>query len=206
MDQKPLTILKLDSSGRKAGSITRQLSTRLTARLSQKYPDARVIERDLTDSLPAVTEGWIGANFTLKNDRTTAQADLLLQSDELVAELQAADILVVGMPIYNFGVPASLKAWIDLIARAGETFQYTENGPEGLLNGKRAIVTVASGGVPVGAPMDYATPHLTQVLNFVGITDITFVSATGLAMDPDIPVKSAQSHIDTLDIDWKRAA
>jgi FMN-dependent NADH-azoreductase len=95
-------------------------------------------------------------------------------------------------------VPAALKTWIDLVARAGETFRYTETGPEGLLTGKRAIVTVASGGVPVGSPMDHATTYLTQVLAFIGITDVTYVSATGLAVDPDAALKSAKAEIDAL--------
>lgn len=206
MTPAPLSILKLDSSGRKSGSISRQLSTRVVTRIAQEYPDTSVIERDVAFGLPAVSEEWIGANFTPKSDRSAVQANLLKLSDELVAELRAADVLVIGMPIYNFGVPASLKAWIDLVARAGETFRYGENGPEGLLRGKRAIVAVASGGVPVGAPVDFATPFLTQVLNFIGITDITFVSATGLAMDPDAALKSAKSQIDTLNIDWQKAA
>ncbi|NOX39630.1 MAG: FMN-dependent NADH-azoreductase [Alphaproteobacteria bacterium] len=194
------TVLKLNSSGRKTGSVSRQLTDRVLGRLQSQQPQINIIERDLADGLPVVTEDWIGANFTPKQDRTDAQTALLSQSDALVAELHAADILLIGLPIYNFGVPAALKEWIDLIARAGETFRYTSNGPEGLLTGKRAIVTVASGGVPVGSPMDFATTYLTQVLNFIGITDITYVSATGLASDPDAAIKSAEQQIDQLDL------
>jgi FMN-dependent NADH-azoreductase len=112
--------------------------------------------------------------------------------------LRAADTIVIGLPIYNFGIPASLKAWVDLIARAGETFAYSETGPKGLLENKRVIVTVASGGVPVGSPMDHATTYLTQVLGFIGITDVTYVSAGGLAMDPEAALKSAEAEIDAL--------
>ncbi len=196
----PQTVLKLNSSGRKTGSVSRQLADRVLNRLQDQHPEINVIERDLALGLPVVTEDWIGANFTPKPDRTPAQLALLQQSDTLVDELRAADILLIGLPIYNFGVPASLKEWIDLIARAGETFRYTSNGPEGLLTSKRAIVTVASGGVPVGSPMDFATTYLTQVLNFVGITDITYVSATGLASDPDAAIQSANAQIDQLDL------
>ena len=205
MSTTSLTILKLDSSGRKSGSVSRQLSTRLVERFVRDG-DVNVIERDVASGLPAVNEDWIGSNFTPSSERSADQAALLVQSDELVAELRAADVLVIGMPIYNFGVPASLKGWIDLICRAGETFQYGENGPEGLLTGKRAIVTVASGGVPVGSPMDHATTYLSQVLGFVGITDVTYVSATGLAMDPDSAIKSAEIEIDALNIAQLHAA
>jgi len=199
-DSAPQTVLKLNSSARKTDSVSRQLADRLLSRLQNQHPQIKTIERDLADGLPVVTEDWIGANFTPNQDRTDAQAALLHQSDTLVAELHSADILVIGLPIYNFGVPAALKEWIDLIARVGETFRYTSNGPEGLLTGKRAIVTVASGGVPVGSPVDFATTYLTQVLNFVGITDITYISATGLASDPDAAIKSANTQIDQLDL------
>jgi FMN-dependent NADH-azoreductase len=191
-------ILEINSSGRKSGSISRQLVSRVSNRFKAADPATKIVNRDVAEGLPVSTEAWIGANFTPKDDRTPEQADLLALSDELVAELRAADTLVIGLPIYNFGVPAALKTWIDLVARAGETFQYTETGPEGLLTGKRAIVTVASGGVPVGSPMDHATTYLTQVLGFIGITDVTYVSATGLAVDPDAALKSAEVEIDAL--------
>jgi len=189
-------ILKINSSGRIDGSVSRDL----TERLVNRFDGANVVDRDVSSGLSAVSQGWIGANFTPPSDRTAAQENLLSQSDMLVNELRDADVLVIGMPIYNFGVPAALKQWIDLICRVGETFQYGENGPEGLLSGKRAFVTVASGGVPVGSPMDHATGFLTQVLGFIGITEVTYISATGLAVDPETPVKTAQAQIDALDL------
>jgi FMN-dependent NADH-azoreductase len=191
-------ILEINSSGRKTGSISRQLVSRVSNRFKAADQATNIINRDVAEGLPVSTEAWIGANFTPKDARTSEQLDLLALSDELVAELRAADTIVIGLPIYNFGVPAALKTWIDLVARAGETFRYTETGPEGLLKGKRAIVTVASGGVPVGSPMDHATTYLTQVLAFIGITDVTYVSATGLAVDPDAALKSAEAEIDAL--------
>ena len=205
MTSTTLNILKIDSSGRKAGSVSRQLTTRLVSRIASET-EASIKERDVASGLPAVTEGWIGSNFTPKGDRSDEQAELLELSDQLIAELREADVLVIGMPIYNFGMPAALKAWVDLVCRVGETFQYGENGPEGLLDNKRAIVTVASGGVPVGSPMDHATTYLTQVLNFIGISDVTYVSATGLAMDADAAMKSAEAEIDALDVAQLRAA
>ena len=100
-----------------------------------------------------------------------------------MAELQAADTIVIGTPIYNFTSPASLKAWMDLVARPRVTFHYTENGPEGLLSGKKAIIAVASGGVPIGSDMDFLTPHLRHFLGFIGITDVEFVTAKDLVQE-----------------------
>ena len=198
------TVLKLNASSRVEGSISRQLVERVAERLRDEDAETQFLSRDLATGLPAVSEAWIGANFTPAENRDATQKELLAQSDALVAELRQADTLLIGLPIYNFGVPAALKSWIDLICRAGETFQYTETGPKGLLTGKRAIVTVASGGVPVGSPMDHATTYLTQILGFVGITDVTYVSATGLAMEPEKALQSAHAEIDALDL--RRAA
>lgn len=168
-----MTILHIDSSARINGSISRDLTSRIIAKLGSD-----VIRRDLQNGEPLLTENWVNANFTPVEDRTEAQRDELKHSDALVAELAAADTVVIGLPVYNFGMPAALKSWVDMIARAGVTFRYTDNGPEGLLSGKRAIVAFAAGGVTVGAPVDYASTHLRQVLNFVGITDITIITAS----------------------------
>jgi len=200
MTQPTQTILKINASSRHTGSVSRSLADRVASRMTAQNTGATVISRDVTEGLPHLSDDWVGANFTPADVRNPAQRDVLELSDTLVAELRAADVLVIGLPIYNFGVPAALKAWIDLVCRAGETFQYTEIGPKGLLTGKRAIVTVASGGVPVGSPMDHATGYLTQVLGFIGITDVTYVSATGLAQNPDAPLAAAEAEIDALDL------
>ena len=171
-------ILRIDSSMRHTGSVTRALTDKLVARLRAAAPLAEIIHRDLANGVPLVDEAWIGANFTDPADRDSVQRDALAESDRLVAELKAADTLVIGLPIYNFGVPAAFKAWIDMIARARETFRYTEAGPEGLLTGKRALVVVASGGVPVGSAMDFATPYVRHALAFIGITDVEFIAAS----------------------------
>ena len=131
----------------------------------------------MSTPLPQIDETWVTANFTAPEDRSVAQTEALTLSDTLVAELQAADSLVIGLPVYNFSVPAALKAWIDLIARAGVTFHYTANGPEGLLTGKRAIIALASGGTEFGSDIDFASGYLRHMLGFVGITDITFIRA-----------------------------
>ena len=172
-----LKLLRIDASGRKTGSTTRMLLDELVTELTGRYEDVHLVRRDLADSIPHVDEDWITANLTADEDRSDAQRQTLAYSDGLVAELKAADTLVIGMPIYNFGIPAALKAWVDMIARARLTFRYTENGPRGLLEGKRAILVVASGGVAVDSDFDFATPYMRRALNFVGITDITVISA-----------------------------
>ncbi|WP_106753108.1 FMN-dependent NADH-azoreductase [Pannonibacter carbonis] len=190
------TILKIDASARKAGSMTRELTDTLVTRLLDTHPSARVLTRDVSAGLPVVDEAWVGANFTDPAERSSEQKLKLALSDTLVAELKAADVLVIAAPIYNFGIPASLKAWVDLVARARETFRYTENGPEGLLKGKKAYVVVASGGVPVNSPVDFATPYLKQVLAFIGITDVTVIAADQLMMDGDAKRAAARAAIE----------
>ena len=168
------TVLHINASGTRTGSISRAA----TARLLQALSPTQVITRDLAETpLPQVDETWITTRLIPETDLTAQDQDVLALSDALIAELKQADIVLIGMPIYNFGMPAALKAWIDLIARPKVTFRYTENGPLGLLTGKKAIVAVASGGVPVGAPLDFATPHLQQVLQFIGIDDIAVHTA-----------------------------
>jgi FMN-dependent NADH-azoreductase len=170
-------ILRINSSARKDGSVSRELSELLADALAGET--GNVVVRDLADRpVPQVDAAWVGANFTDPAERTDAQREILKGSDALVAELKAADQIVIGMPIYNFSIPASLKAWIDQIARARETFRYSEAGPEGLLKGKTAWIVAASGGVPLDSGVDFATPYLRQVLNFVGIADIRVIDGT----------------------------
>lgn len=188
------TILRIDASARRAGSISRQLADTVIARLNAD----EVITRDLTTSLPQIDEEWVGANFTPADQRSDAQRDKLALSDSLIDELNRADTLVIGLPVYNFGVPAAFKAWVDQVARAGITFQYTENGPEGLLQGKRAVVVYASGGVPMGSAVDFASGFVRQVLAFIGITDVEFIEASGVAVDADAALKAANDAIAAL--------
>ena len=198
MTDTPRTILRIDSSMRHDGSVTRALADRLVAHLTAEAPGARVIRRDLAAGVPLVDAAWIAANFTDPADRTPKQRAALALSDGMVAELRAADTLVIGLPVYNFSVPAALKAWVDLVARARETFRYTENGPEGLLKGKRALVVVASGGVPVGSDMDFATPYLRHALAFMGIEDVEFIAAERVATDAAAAIAGAEAAIDRL--------
>ena len=172
-------ILRIDASARTEGSVTRDLNDRVLTELGT----AEVTRRDLTKALPQIDETWVEANFTAPDGRNDDQRAALALSDSLLDELRDADVLLIGLPIYNFSLPASLKAWIDQIARVGETFRYTENGPIGLLEGKRAIVTVASGGTPVGSDYDFATDYLRHVLGFIGITDVTFLTEADFASE-----------------------
>lgn len=187
-------ILRIDASARKDGSITRQLADRIVDR----FADAQVTTRDLTDALPQIDEAWVGANFTPAEDRSDAQKAALALSDSLIAELQEADTIVLGIPVYNFGVPASFKAWVDQVARAGVTFQYSSEGPQGLLTGKRAIVAFASGGVPLGSEADFASGYVRHVLGFIGITDVSFIAADATARDADATIKAANDAVDAL--------
>lgn len=166
-------ILRVDASARKAGSSSRALTDALIGKLAP----GNIVTRDLTQGLPFVTEDWVGANFTDEAERTDQQKAELALSDSLVDEIVAADILVIGAPIYNFGIPAALKAWIDMVARARKTFHYTANGPEGLLTGKKAYLMMTSGGTEIGSELDFATGYLRHVLGFIGIDDVTIVAA-----------------------------
>ena len=191
-------ILRVDASARYEGSVSRELNDRIIDRFRTAGP-IQVTTRDLAASpLPLLDATWIGANFTPAAERSADQTAALELSDSLVEEVRAADTLLIGLPVYNFGVPAALKAWIDLIARAGVTFAYTEEGPKGLLTGKRAIVTVASGSTEVGSEIDFATGYLRHVLGFMGIRDVLFVSADRLALDAERTMEKARRAIKTL--------
>ncbi|WP_447760795.1 FMN-dependent NADH-azoreductase [Sphingopyxis panaciterrae] len=191
-------ILRIDASARNEGSTTRPLADQLVNRLIEQGYGATVTRRDLYATPPALlTESWIGANFTDETERSDEQKALLAGSDELIGELEAADTIVITAPIYNFAIPASLKAWVDMIARARRTFRYTEAGPEGLLKGKRAFIVFASAGVPLGSEVDFASGYLKHILAFVGITDVTIIAADGHLMDGEA-VGRATSAIDGL--------
>lgn len=186
-------VLRIDASMRRDGSTTRALTDRAIARLE----GAEVTTRDLAEGLPLIDEAWIGANFTPEAERTDEQRQALVLSDQLIAEIKAADVIVIGVPVYNFGVPAALKAWVDQIARARVTFRYTESGPVGLLEGKRAILVAASGGTEIDSAIDFATPYLRHVLGFVGIHDVTVISAGGQMQRADA-VAVAEAAVDRL--------
>ncbi|WP_323777274.1 FMN-dependent NADH-azoreductase [Leisingera sp.] len=188
------TVLHIDSSARTEGSVTRDLSAQIVSRLGA----GQVIRRDLATPLPLLDGAWIGANFTPADQRSDAQKQLLSLSDSLVEELKQADTIVIGAPVYNFSVPSTLKAWIDLVARVGMTFQYRETGPVGLLEGKRAIIVMASGGTQAGSDIDFATTYLRHMLGFIGITNVEIVAADAMSIDADGALAKAKGQIEAL--------
>ena len=175
-----MKILRIDSSARTDGAHSRAL---MDTFISELHGVATVVERNLTESLPHVDAEWVAANNTAADERTPDQTAKLSVSDTLINELETADILLIGLPIYNFGVPAALKAWIDQVCRARRTFAYSKNGPVGLLEGKRAIVVYVSGGTPIGSDIDFASNYVRHIMGFIGITDVTFVAADKHMMD-----------------------
>jgi FMN-dependent NADH-azoreductase len=188
------TVLRIDASARHDGSETRALTQRIIDRLAPQS----LIQRDLAAAIPSLDADWLAASWTPEDQRSNAQRETLALSDSLIAELQAADTLVIGTPIYNFGIPAPLKAWIDQIARAGVTFRYTEAGPEGFMTGKRAIIAIASGGTQVGSDIDFASGYLRHILGFLGITDVQFVAADLLMIDAEASHAKANAALEAL--------
>ena len=185
-------ILRVDSSMRTEGSVSRNLADKLVERLSDG--STQVTERDLANGIELINENWIGSNFTDPADRSDEQKTSLATSDELVNELRAADTIVITAPVYNFHVPAALKAWIDMVARARETFRYTEEGPVGLLTGKKVYVVMTSGGTVLGAENDFVSGWLTYILAFMGMTDVTFIDSSGLMLD-ETKAEKAEAEI-----------
>jgi FMN-dependent NADH-azoreductase len=182
------TVLVLNSSASGAASVSRQLIADIVARLRAQDPAARVVERDLgSDPVPHLSADAATA-IRGGEPANAAQAQAKALSDVLVAELKAADTIVIGAPMYNFGIPSTLKAWFDHVLRAGLTFRYTEAGPEGLLTGKRAIVVESRGGLYSSGPaqgMDAQEPHLRTLLGFMGIGDVSFIRAEKLGFGPE---------------------
>lgn len=186
-------ILHITASIRGDESVSNQLGNSLVEGLAAKS-GASVTKRDLSkNDIPYVSADRFAANLAPSDERTSEQAGLAVIADTLIAELQAADTIVISSPIYNFGVPASVKAWADLVARAGTTFQYTPNGPEGLLEGKKAYITIASGGTPVGSDIDFMSSWLKFFLGFIGISHVEVIAADGI-MGGDGEAKIAAAH------------
>lgn len=189
-------ILHVDASQREQGSVSRGLSQALVEQLTAKYPDSRVIRRDLAAGIPLVNADWIAANETAEDQRTAAQRAILAFSDELVGELRDSDVWVIGTPVYNFSLPPVLKAWIDQICRARVTFAYSESGPRGLLEDRKVFLAIASGGSRVGSPTEFLTPYLDHVLGFIGIRDVEIIAADQLLMAGEDKIAEAREQID----------
>jgi len=200
-----MNILQIHSSARADGSQSSRLAQRIVDRLQAALPHpaaATITVRDLGRTPhPELNEAALQALFTPAEQRTPEQAARVALDDALIAELQVADVVVLGVPMYNFGVPAPLKNWIDAIARVKVTFMYTATGPVGLLTGKKVYIALTRGGKYRNTPADTQVPYLKTLLSFLGMTDIQFVYAEGLAMGPEAEqqaLASAQSQIEAL--------
>lgn len=187
------TILHITASIRNDESVSRSLGKKLVERLATRQ-DTRVVTRDLSkNDLPYIDAERFAANLASYAERSPEQHDLAKVADELIEELQEAETIVFSVPVYNFSVPATVKAWADLVARAGTTFRYTENGPEGLLTGKKVYITAASGGTALGSEIDFMSPWLKFFLGFLGMTDVELVAADGI-MGEGGEEKIAEAH------------
>ena len=181
-----MNILQINASARREGANSTRVANTIVERLKAAHPGAQVSLRDLAVTPhPVLDEAALGALFTLADQRTPAQHARVALDDALIAEVQVHDILVLGVPMYNFGVPVQLKSWIDAIARVGVTFRYTENGPEGLLQGKKVYIALARGGLYRDTVKDAQVPYLKTIFGFLGMHDVRFIYAEGLAMGPD---------------------
>ena len=177
------TLLQIRSSIFSDGGQSSRLAERFVAAWRASNPGGKVIVRDLaTDPVPHLDAARFGAFLAKPEERTPAQQAVVDYSDALIGELKRADVVVLGLPMYNFGVPSTLKAYFDHVARVGETFKYTEKGPVGLLTGKKVYVFAARGGMYAGTPNDTQTPFIRIFLSFLGMSDIEFVYAEGLAI------------------------
>ncbi len=197
------SVLVINSSAAREGSVSRLLVEETVARLLEANPFAQVVRRDLGDSpVPHLTTDTLAGVRGVPSTAAEKQARQL--SDELIAELRAADTIVIGAPMYNFGVTTALRAWFDHVLRAGETFSYSEAGPKGLLPGKRVIVIESRGGIYSEGPaaaVDFQEPYLRHLLGFIGITDVTFVHAEKIGFGPEAraaSVSQAKTRISAL--------
>lgn len=191
-------ILRIDASARYEASVSRELTDELIAQLKKRDPNVQVTVRDLAQGVPFVTEAMVIAYNTPAEERTPEQQAVLQVSDELVAELQASDRIVIGTPIYNFSVPAVLKAYIDLVCRARLTFRYTADGPVGLLRDRKTYIIVTSGGTPIGSEIDFLSGYLRQVLAFIGIKDVEIIAADSLMRGGEAKIAQVKAEIKAL--------
>jgi len=179
-------LLQINSSIFSSGGQSSRLAEHFVSAWREANPGATVTVRDLaTEPVPHLDAARFGAFIAKPEERTAEQQRTTNYSDALIAELKAADVIVLGLPLYNFGLPSTLKAYFDHIGRAGHTFKYTEKGPVGLLSGKKAYVFAARGGLYQGTPRDTQTAYVRDFLSFIGISDVEFVYAEGLAISEE---------------------
>lgn len=199
------TLLIINSSPR-SNSVSRRLTQHFAEEWKAGHPHTRVIERDLAaDTLPFVTEPWIQASYTPPAQRTPQQQQALALSDALIEELMAAEVIVLGVPMHNFSIPAPLKAWFDLVARVGKTFSYSDKGPKGLIaSDKRVVAIVSRGGVfDEGSPSlssDFQVPYLRHMLGFLGLKDVTVIAADKQGLGAEVAQQSVDSAVQKLSV------
>jgi FMN-dependent NADH-azoreductase len=182
-----MNILQINSSAKSSGSESTRVATNIVNKLLAANPGATVEVRDLAAKPhPVLDEPTLQALFTPAEKRTPEQAARVALDDALIAQVQRADVIVLGAPMYNFGITVQLKSWFDAIARAGVTFRYTENGPVGLLQGKKVYVATSRGGMHKDAPTDTQFPHLKMFLAFIGLTDVEYVFIEGQGYGPEV--------------------
>lgn len=194
-----MKLLHIDSSALGDGSVSRQLTASVVAGWREARPDVQVVYRDLAANPPPhFSPALVGALFGKPEDLNDAQRADLALSEELVSEFLAADVVVIGAPMYNFSIPSQLKAWIDRVAQKGRTFAYTEKGPVGLAGGKQVIIASSRGGVysaGAAAALDFQEAYLRGVLGFLGVTDVTTVRAEGVNISAEAKAKAlAAAH------------
>jgi FMN-dependent NADH-azoreductase len=196
------TLLQINASIHSEGGQSSRLAAQFVEAFKQRHPDARILRRDLAaDIVPHLSAERFAAFLSNADERTDTQRAVVEYSDALIGELRSADVIVLGLPMYNFGVPSQLKAYFDHIARAGVTFKYTANGPVGLLTGKKAYIFAARGGLYAGSPLDTQTSYVRDFLKFIGIDQVEFVHAEGLAISADhkaAALAQASQQIETL--------
>lgn len=191
-------ILRVESSIKGDAAVSRRLTDRIIARLLAADPNAQVVTRDLAAGVEPINAAWLGAVYAASEARDEKQQATAAYADALLDEVKAADVLVIALPVYNFGLPAQLKAWIDQLARKGEAFRYAEAGPVGLLSGKRAIIAYTSDGTKLGSEIDFASGYLRHMLGFFGIRDVEFVAADAMAFGAEAAIAKGEAEVDAL--------
>lgn len=195
---RPLEILRLDSSSRYTDSVSRHLTDHMVARLLQEYPEAKVTTRDLAAGIPLPTEAFVDGSLYAMQNPTPAMQVATELSNKMVTELLTADIVVLGLPVYNWTIPSTFKAYVDHISRLGATFGYVDGVRQGLLRARSIYILFTSGGTGIGSENDFATPYTTYLWQTLGIEHVQIIDASGLLFDAEKITRHAKTQIDEL--------
>ena len=197
-NNSPLQILRIDSSSRNTESVSRQLTDHLMAKLLMEYPEAKVTTRDLTEGLSLPTEAFVDGSLYAMQNPTQDMKEAIALSNEMVTELLAADLIVLGLPVYNWTIPSTFKAYVDQITRLGLTFGYVEGVRQGFLRASNIYVLFTSGGTGIGSENDFATPYTTYLWRTLGVPNIHIIDASGLLFEAEEKILNAKTQIDKL--------